>query len=52
MTHCSIRVITNGYILIYNEDDNNLVELCFDSRTELRNFLDENLSIPVWEETE
>lgn len=51
MTQCSIRVITNGYVLVYM-DGNDMVELCFDSRTELRNFLDENLSIPVWEETE
>lgn len=51
MTQCSIRVITNGYVLVYM-DGNDMIELCFDSRKELKSWLEENLSVPAWEVTE
>lgn len=50
MTQCSIRVITNGYILVYM-DGNDMIELCFDKRRDLLGYVAENLSVSVWKET-
>lgn len=50
MTQCSIRTITNGYVLVYM-DDNDMIELCFDDREELFCYLGQNLSPAIWEET-
>ena len=50
MTQCSVRVITNGYILVYM-DGNDMIELCFDDRADLFEYLQQNLSMAIWEET-